>query len=86
MAKCALAMLTKCIVKSKHMVTKYNEKINVHGCDPGWISIDEYYENDRPWIIPPLDEVDGAARVLFPLFMSLPSEQKTRRHFTELLY
>jgi hypothetical protein len=52
-----------------------------------WISVDEYYEGSRPWQVPPLDEVDGAARILFPLMMGLRySCGKTRRHFLQLSY
>ena len=52
-----------------------------------WISVDEYYKEARPWQVPPLDETDGAARVLYPLMMGLKySCGKTRRHFTQLSY
>lgn len=85
MAKSGLGMLTKCIANENYK-TLEGEKIKIHGCDPGWISIDEYYEKNRPWIIPPLDEIDGASRILFPLFGSLKSCQKTRRHFVKFTY
>jgi hypothetical protein len=63
------------------------KKVYFHGCDPGWISVDEYYENDRPWIVPPLDEIDGAARVLFPIMNKVKgSFMKTRRHFDQFTY
>lgn len=80
MAKSALHMLTKCLIRSN---LKTNDELNfrIHGCDPGWISVDEYYKSNRPWIVPPLDEIDGAARILYPLFADLQSCSKTRRHF-----
>ena len=42
-------------------------------------------EEKRPWIVPPLDEIDGAARILFPLFSNFQSCSKTRRHFFQLI-
>lgn len=83
--KTSMHMLTKCLASSSYKTDK-NKRIYIHGCDPGWISIDEYYENNRPWIVPPCDEIDGASKVLYPLFMNLRSEQKTRRQYDELLY
>jgi len=85
LAKAALAMLTKSLVSSKFK-TKSGNKFSVHGCDPGWISVDEYYQDDRPWIVPPLDEIDGAARILYPIFRKLKSSAMTRRHFQQLKY
>lgn len=80
MAKAALAMLTKCLVSAK-LTTSKGEAFSIHGCDPGWISMDEYHKFPRPWIVAPLDEVDGAARVLSPIFRNLQSCSLTRRHF-----
>lgn len=86
MAKAGLAMLTKCL-KSCRLKTDNGVLFGIHGCDCGWISIDEYYESNVPWIVPPLDEIDGAARILFPVFQKLPgSTMKTRRHFDQLTY
>lgn len=57
-----------------------------HGVDPGFVSVDEYYEESRPCCVPPLDERDGAARILFPVFRNLESTAgKTRRHFWHLV-
>jgi NAD(P)-dependent dehydrogenase (short-subunit alcohol dehydrogenase family) len=83
MAKAGLAMLTKCLVGSK-LKTPSGVPFSIHGCDPGWFSIDEYYEETRPWIVPPLDEIDGAARILYPVFKNLTSCSFTRKHFTIL--
>jgi len=80
MAKSGLSMLTRCLVDC-NLKTNSGKSFSIHGCDPGWLSIDEYYESDKPWIVPPLDEIDGAARILFPLFKKLKSLRKTRRHF-----
>jgi hypothetical protein len=85
MAKASLSMLTKCLLSSK-LRTDSGILFNIHGCDPGWFSIDEYYEKNCPWIIPPLDEIDGAARILYPVFKNLGSCGGTRRHFTKLSY
>lgn len=80
MAKAGICMLTKCLVKSK-LYTEEGKKFSIHGCDPGWFSIDEYYEGDSPFSVPPLDEVDGAARILYPLWKKYNSCSLTRRHF-----
>jgi NAD(P)-dependent dehydrogenase (short-subunit alcohol dehydrogenase family) len=85
MAKASLAMLTKCLI-SMGLKTNNGQRFSIHGCDPGWISIDEYFQEDRPWIVPPLDEVDGASRILYPLFRKLGSCSKTRRHYNTLTY
>ena len=86
MAKAGLAMLTKGLIDTG-MTTHTGKKFFIHGCDPGWISVDEYYEDTRPWIVPPLDEIDGAARILFPVMKGLVGScSKTRRHFHHLLY
>lgn len=84
MAKAALHMVTKCL-SSCNYTTNYNKKFRIHGCDPGWISVDEYYKDNRPWCVPPLDEIDGAARILFPIFKELESNSFTRRHFYTLI-
>ena len=85
MAKGALAQmhLTLCNAKLKNFK---GTKIKIHLCDPGWISVDEYYENSRPWIIPPLDEVDGASRILYPILRKLSTSIKTRRHYNYLTF
>ena len=70
MAKAGLAMLTLCLTKSD-LKTENGKSFSIHGCDPGWISVDEYYEDSKPWDIPPLDERDGAARILYPLIVEL---------------
>jgi len=86
MAKAALGMLTKCLA-STALKTRTGHRFRVHGCDPGWISVDEYYEAKKPWIVPPLDEIDGAARILYPVMRGLStSSKKTRRHFEHLTY
>ncbi|SHO57935.1 SDR family NAD(P)-dependent oxidoreductase [Vibrio quintilis] len=86
MAKAALHMLTKCLARKSDLMTESGQRFAVHGCDPGWFSVDEYYKNDRPWVVPPLDEIDGAARILFPLFAKIAGCSPTRRHFYQLTY
>ena len=66
-------------VKSWKTLTGKN--FSIHGCDPGWFSVDEYYEDTKPFIAPPLDEIDGASRILYPIFTKKISCRKTRRHF-----
>ena len=85
MGKSALHMLTRGLIDSQ-LETDLGKKFCIHGTDPGWISVDEYYEETRPWIVPPLDEIDGAAGILYPLFAQLSSCRKTRRHYTLLTY
>jgi NAD(P)-dependent dehydrogenase (short-subunit alcohol dehydrogenase family) len=84
MAKSAMSMFTRCLASSK-LKTNNNEYFRIHGVDPGWISVDEYYEDNCPWIVPPLDEIDGAARILYPLFKNLSTCSKTRRHFCNIV-
>jgi len=84
MAKVALHMLTAGLVASA-MKTNAGRKFVVNGCDPGWFSVDEYGEKSKPFVVPPLDEVDGAARILNPLFEERGSCRKTRRHFNQVV-
>ena len=79
MAKAALAMLTNCLGQRGP-----SKRIRIHGVDPGWISIDEYLPTTK--LYAPLDEVDGAAKILYPLFMKLPTNIRTRRHYDQLLF
>jgi NAD(P)-dependent dehydrogenase (short-subunit alcohol dehydrogenase family) len=85
MAKAAMGMFTATLAKSRHRATD-RSRYSIHGCDPGWISVDEYYAERCPWLVPPLTEVDGAARILFPLWRNLNSVAYTRRHYTDLVY
>lgn len=85
LGKAGLAMLTKCVFAS-YPKTKQGKKISVNGVDPGWVSVDEYFMDQRPFIVAPLDEIDGAARVLYPIFKNLPGSEKTRRHYDILTY
>lgn len=81
MAKAALSMLTRCLAGCNYSTTS-GHKIWFHGIDPGWISYDEYCRSSLPIIVPPLDEVDGAARILYPVMAHLQGSFKcTRRHF-----
>lgn len=97
MAKAAFAMLTKCLpyvhlgpqdeartAQRRLQGKKIKHKLRVHGCDPGWISLDEYGKDGCIWTYPPLDERDGAARILYPLWAKLDACWQTRRHFTQL--
>jgi NAD(P)-dependent dehydrogenase (short-subunit alcohol dehydrogenase family) len=81
MAKSALCMFTRVLIEHNYVSNTTGKKFSIHGCDPGWISVDEYELKGSPWITPPLDEIDGAARILYPLFMNRSSNPKTRRHF-----
>lgn len=80
MAKAALHMFTLCN-RGKNSIVP-NAKIC--GVDPGWISLDEYYENSTPLPVPPLDEIDGAARILFPIWENRNC-RKTYRHFNRII-
>lgn len=85
MAKAGLAMHTKNLTSMK-LKTDKGLSFSIHGCDPGWISVDEYYEHDRPWIVPPLDEIDGASRIVYPIFKNYKQSQwKTRKHYDNLI-
>ncbi len=82
--KTALHMLTACL-PSYNWRTKAGKLFKIHGCCPGWISVDEYYEENRPWIVAPLDDVDGASRILYPLYHDLSSHRRTRRHYDQFM-
>lgn len=90
MAKTALAMLTRSLSEPwslrRSALYAQQRPIRVHGVDPGWSSTDEYLETGCSVVIPPLDEVDGAARVLQPVWEQLPSDGKTLRHYRSREY
>ena len=65
MAKAALHQLTYTINRT---IFEENQKMDCYGMDPGWISVDEYYEHSCPINFPPLTELDGACRILYPVF------------------
>lgn len=82
-AKASLHMMTRMLCEQKY-TTKAGKEIAVHGVDPGWFSIDEYYEDKAPMQCPPLDEIDAAARICYPIFENITtSEWRTRRHFVQ---
>ena len=84
MGKAALAMFTKMLISSKYKTT-CGKQFYIHGCDPGWISVDEYYQTNSPWIVPPLDEIDGASRIVYPIFANSLSCSKTIRHYNHII-
>lgn len=85
MAKAALHMST--LMLHNHGLRSHNgKKLRFHGICPSWISAEEYYENESPWIYPPQDEIDGAARVLYPVFKELSGQPKTRKHYLKFLF
>nr|AEX62411.1 putative oxidoreductase [Moumouvirus Monve] len=82
-AKAGLAMLTRCLAgdSNKEPRSSYPQ---IHGVNPGWFSIDEYTIGIRmkcKIFNPPIDEIDAAARVLYPIFTSQPSYHKTWIHY-----
>jgi len=76
MAKASLHMFTKCLNDCKYK-TQNGKLISVNSSDPSWFIQDEYYKDKCPWIVPPLDEIDGAARILYPLFKQLKLRENT---------
>jgi NAD(P)-dependent dehydrogenase (short-subunit alcohol dehydrogenase family) len=85
MAKLSRHMLTRCLPLER-LLTDNGLPFAIRGVDPGLFSIEEYGEDGKEWMIPPLDEVDAAARVLHPIFAKIESTKKTRKNFTETLY
>lgn len=65
-AKAALNMITRTIAKSWA-----KDRIFVNSVDTGWVTNEFPVKDSR--IIPPLDEIDGAARVLDPVFCHDPN-------------
>lgn len=84
MAKAAMAMFT-CTLAARDPALGMAKQLRVHGCDPGWISLDEYHGGQCPFVVPPLDERDGAARVLYPLWRRRAARHYTRRHFDQAI-
>jgi NAD(P)-dependent dehydrogenase (short-subunit alcohol dehydrogenase family) len=84
MAKSALAMLTYNMKYAGYKTVK-GDPIRVHGIDPGWISIDEYFEKELPWIVPPIDEIDGASKIVYPIFKNIRSCYCTTRHYNSYI-
>ena len=67
---------------------KQFRQLKVHGVDPGWFSIDEYSFHqriDQNLLFPPIDEIDAAARVVYPIMVNAPSFPGTWRHYVPLL-
>lgn len=90
MAKTALAMLTRSLsvpwsLRRSGLYSQHR-LIRVLGVDPGWSSTEEYLEAGCSVLIPPMDEVDAAARVLQPVWEQLPSDGKTLRHYRSREY
>ena len=84
MAKSALAMLTYNL-KFAEYKTSQGKPFCIHGIDPGWISIDEYFEKELPWVVPPIDEIDGASKIVFPIFTNAASCYYTTRHYDQII-
>ena len=69
----------------------YHERtkaIHVHGVDPGWFSVDEYTIETRinkNLYFSPIDEIDAASRVVYPIFVEAPSFPGTWRHYIPVL-
>lgn len=84
MSKAAMAMFT-CTLAAPDKALGMAKRLRVHGCDPGWISLDEYHAQQCPFVVPPLDERDGAARVLHPLWHRLAARHRTRRHYDQMI-
>jgi NAD(P)-dependent dehydrogenase (short-subunit alcohol dehydrogenase family) len=62
--------------------------ISIHGVDPGWFSLDEYHlqlRKDKNLLFPPIDEIDAASRIVYPIFKNLDSFPGTWRHYIPLL-
>lgn len=63
---------------------KISSKIRVHGVDPGWFSIDEYSlatRQEKHLLFPPIDDIDAASAVVYPIVMSAPSFPGTWKHY-----
>lgn len=86
MAKSALHQLTLMINITKFKTENGIKKIKCYGVDPGWVSVDEYEFESCPLRTPPLTELDGAARIVYPLVNKKSSLSKfTIRHYTNFV-
>ena len=67
---------------------KISEKIKVHGVDPGWFSLDEYplhVRQQKHLIFPPIDDIDAASRIVYPIIINAPSYSGTWKHYIPLI-
>lgn len=85
MAKVALAMFTKSLTRVG-LRTDDGKSFSIQGVDPGWYSMEDFTEEDSPMPVPPIDEVDAAARVLYPVFRGFKNLPMTQRHFDQYIY
>lgn len=81
MAKSALHQLT--LIINRTFFGPDRQRILCMGVDPGWISVDEYGYKSSPFKAAPLTEMDGATRLLHPLFQKKPPHmcKFTVKHF-----
>ncbi|CAH6419183.1 Hypothetical protein HVR_LOCUS380 [uncultured virus] len=66
---------------------KISTKIKVHGVDPGWFSVDEYplhVRQKKHLIFPPIDDIDAASRIVYPIIIEAPSFPGTWKHYVPL--
>lgn len=71
--------------RNHHDIT---HNLNVHGVDPGWFSVDEYTlqtRKEKNLFFSPIDEIDAASRVVYPIFTEAPSYPGTWRHYIPLI-
>lgn len=65
----------------------YKNKVSIHGVDPGWFSVDEYsldVRKKKNLLFPPIDEIDAASRIVYPVFTNQDSFPGTWRHYVPL--
>lgn len=79
--------ITESII-SDTIENKDDPVIRMHGVDPGWFSIDEYTLKSRieqNIYYPPVDEIDAAARVLYPIMIEAKSYPGTWKHYVPIV-
>lgn len=84
MAKASLNMLTRTIAESYHSLGIY-----VNSVDTGWITDENPYpifmKNKNRGFRPPLDVIDGAARICYPFLSYLYSNKKIEPEYGKFL-
>lgn len=81
-SKASTHMLTRILAGNDHELKRKQRPLypQVHGVNPGWFSIDEYTNESKirnRIFHPPIDDIDAAARIVYPIFCKEKSSDKT---------
>jgi len=86
-AKAGLHMITRCLSGDGSIRESRDSYPQIHGVNPGWFSIDEYTMETRQKhriYHPPIDEIDAASRIVYPIFCKKKSFHKTWSNYKKM--